>query len=222
MAKILLIRHGETDWNKEKRLQGHLDIGLNDTGIKQARMLGQVLAKEKIDLAYSSDLSRALATANAITQHHDIPVYLDRSLRERCYGEIEGMTYAEIEEKLPENHKAWHGRDIDFRPTKGESLRDFYERVAQGATRIASAHLGQTIVMVAHGGVLDCMYRLATKIPLEAPRTFDLHNTSLNRLRFDGSTFHLESWGDVSHLGNEDSLDEIDGDQNSSAPWSLP
>mgnify|MGYP006266919277 CR=1 FL=1 len=222
MAKILLIRHGETDWNKEKRLQGHLDIGLNDTGIEQARLLGRVLSKEKIDLAYSSDLSRALATANAITQHHDIPVYLDRSLRERCYGEIEGMTYAEIEEKLPDNHKAWHGRNVDFRPNKGESLRDFYERVAQGATRIAKSHLGQTIVMVAHGGVLDCMYRLATEMSLEAPRHFDLLNTSLNRLSFDGERFHLESWGDVSHLNAEKALDELDGSQQASVPWSLP
>ena len=221
MANILLIRHGETDWNKEKRLQGHLDIGLNDTGVEQAKLLGKILAAEKIDAAYSSDLSRALATANAVATHHELAVYLDKSLRERCYGEIEGMTYAEIEKNLPENHKAWHGRNADFRPQGGESLRDFYSRVVDGATRISKAHLGQTIVMVAHGGVLDCMYRAATDMAIEAPRHFDLLNTSLNRLTFDGERFHLVSWGDVSHLNNQEAMDELDGSQPS-VPWSLP
>ena len=223
MANILLIRHGETDWNKERRLQGHLDIGLNDTGIEQAKLLGQVLSKEKIDAAYSSDLSRALATANAVAAHHDMAVYLDKSLRERCYGEIEGMTYAQIEQELPENHQAWHGRNPDFRPQGGESLRDFYDRVVEGATRIASAHLGQTIVMVAHGGVLDCMYRAATNMPIEQERHFDLLNTSLNRLTYDGEHFHLVSWGDVSHLAEQTAMDELDGSKaQPSVPWTLP
>jgi len=222
MAKILLIRHGETDWNRERRLQGHLDIGLNDTGVQQASLLGKVLANEKIDVAYSSDLKRALATANAIIAHHDIPVYLDKSLRERCYGEIEGMTYAEIEKTRPENYAAWHGRDPHFKPKDGESIGEFYHRVVDGATRIAKSHLGQTIVMVAHGGVLDCMYRAATNTPIEEPRKVDLLNTSLNRLHFDGERFSLESWGDVSHLNDSKAIDELDGSKQPSVPWSLP
>jgi len=103
MAHILLVRHGETDWNKAQRLQGHLDIDLNEQGKIQAQLLGKALANEKIDIAYSSDLSRALKTANTITAHHDIPTFIDIQLRERCYGEIQGLTYQEIEEKLPDN-----------------------------------------------------------------------------------------------------------------------
>lgn len=222
MAKILLVRHGETDWNREQRLQGHLDIGLNERGIEQARLLGKILAHEKIDAAYSSDLSRALDTALAIVAHHQLPVSQDQSLRERHYGEIQGMTYGEIEQHRPENHNAWQGRNADFRPKDGESLREFYDRVVTGASRIAGAHLGQKIVIVAHGGVLDCLYRAATNLPIEAPRTFGLLNTSLNRLNFDGEKFSLESWGDVSHLDDPNAEDEMDGQGKLSVPWSLP
>jgi len=209
MAKILLIRHGETDWNRERRLQGHLDIGLNETGLQQAKLLGRVLAKEKIDVAYSSDLSRALATTHAIIAHHDIPVYLDRSIRERCYGEIEGMTFSEIEANRPENFAAWQTRNPHFKPQNGESIQEFYERVLGGATRIAKSHIGQTIVMVAHGGVLDCMYRAATDMPIHELRKVEMLNTSVNRLQFDGERFILESWGDVSHLQDDQALDEL-------------
>ena len=221
MTQILLVRHGETDWNKEQRLQGHLDIGLNEQGVIQAQLLGQALAKEKIDIAYSSDLSRALDTANTITAHHHVPTFIDTQLRERCYGEIQGMTYHEIEQKLPENHRAWHSREPDFQPQGGESLRQFYFRVTSSFERIAKNHEGQVILIVAHGGVLDCMYRFATQMDISEKRKVELLNTSLNRLRFTGSEFTVESWGDVSHLQNQQSLDELDSEKPS-VPWLLP
>ncbi len=221
MTQILLVRHGETDWNKEQRLQGHIDIALNPEGILQAALLGKVLAQEKIDVAYSSDLSRAFDTANTITQHHEIPTYVDSQLRERCYGEIQGMTYHEIEEKLPDNHRAWHSRDPDFEPKGGETLRQFYARVTTSFHRIAQTHVGQVILIVAHGGVLDCMYRHATQMDISEKRKVELLNTSLNRLTYDGSQFQIQSWGDVSHLKNNTSLDEVDSG-SPSVPWLLP
>jgi probable phosphoglycerate mutase len=221
MTQILLVRHGETDWNKAQRLQGHIDIGLNDQGIVQAKLLGSALAQEKIDIAYSSDLSRALDTANTITAHHDVPTFIDANLRERCYGEIQGMTYQEIEQQLPDNHRAWHSRNPDFQPLGGETLRQFYERVTTSIERIAKNHLGQVILIVAHGGVLDCMYRHATQMDITEKRKVELLNTSLNRLKYHENRFEIESWGDVSHLQDQAALDEVDTNK-SSVPWLLP
>ena len=210
MANILLVRHGETDWNRAKRLQGHLDISLNQEGITQANRLGKSLVNEPIDIAYSSDLSRAFDTAQAILAQRSIPHFIDQSLRERCYGEIQGMTYAQIEAELPDNHRAWHSRDPDFQPKNGESLRQFYQRVEAGMLQIAKAHLGQTILVVAHGGILDCMFRLASGISIEDQMKVDLLNTSLNRLQYDGQKFQIKTWADLSHLENQSALDEID------------
>jgi 2,3-bisphosphoglycerate-dependent phosphoglycerate mutase len=221
MTKILLVRHGETNWNKEHRLQGHIDIALNDQGIVQAKLLSQALAKEKIDVAYSSDLSRAFDTANAITAHHAIPTIVDVQLRERCYGEIQGMTYQEIEEKLPENHRAWHSRDPDFQPKGGETLRQFYQRVTTAMQRIAKNHFGEVVLVVAHGGVLDCMYRFATEMDISEKRKVELLNTSLNRLMYVDERFQVEEWGDVSHLKQSTSLDDVDSG-SPSVPWLLP
>ncbi len=221
MTQILLVRHGETDWNKAQRLQGHIDIGLNEQGIVQAKLLGSALAQEKIDIAYSSDLSRALDTANTITAHHDVPTFIDANLRERCYGEIQGMTYQEIEQQLPDNHRAWHSRNPDFQPLGGETLRQFYERVTTSIERIAKNHLGQVILIVAHGGVLDCMYRHATQMDITEKRKVELLNTSLNRIKYHGSRFEIESWGDVSHLQDQTALDEVDT-KKASVPWLLP
>ena len=221
MTKILLVRHGETNWNKEHRLQGHLDIGLNQQGIIQAQLLGQALAQEKIDIAYSSDLSRALDTANTITSHHEVPTIVDSQLRERCYGEIQGMTYQEIEEKLPDNHRAWHSRDPDFQPKGGETLRQFYVRVTSSMERIAQNHVGEVVLIVAHGGVLDCMYRLATNMDIAEKRKVELLNTSLNRLVFTDNSFQIETWGDISHLNQLQSLDDVDSGKKS-VPWLLP
>ena len=210
MANILLVRHGETDWNRAKRLQGHLDISLNQEGITQANRLGKSLVNESIDIAYSSDLSRAFDTAQAILAQRSIPHFIDQSLRERCYGEIQGMTYAQIEAELPDNHRAWHSRDPDFQPKNGESLRQFYQRVEACMLQIAKAHFGQTILVVAHGGILDCMFRLASGISIEDQMKVDLLNTSLNRLQYDGQKFQIKTWADLSHLENQSALDEID------------
>lgn len=222
MANILLIRHGETDWNREKRLQGYIDIGLNSIGIEQANLLAKVLANESIHAAYASDLSRAFDTAKTIANHHQLEVQQDALLRERCYGEIQGKTYKEIELTHPENYQAWVTRDANFQPKDGESLQQFYDRVVLGVKQIAKRHLGQTILIVAHGGVLDCIYRDAAKIDLSEKRKIELLNTSLNRLVFDGENFEIISWGDTSHLqGN--ALDEIDRQSiPKSVSWDLP
>lgn len=222
MTHILLVRHGETDWNKEHRLQGHIDIPLNQVGIEQALLLAKALEEESIDLAYTSDLSRAFDTANAITKNKQIPTFIDRGLRERCYGEVQGLTHTEIEEKLPENYQAWQTRNPDFQPKNGESLREFFARVEQTCLRIAQTHTGKKVLIVAHGGVLDCMYRIATNTAIHRKRRIPLLNTSLNRLHFQNDKFHIQEWGDISHLDLGSALDEVDGKVPERTPWVLP
>ena len=214
MAKIYLIRHGETTWNREKRLQGHLDIGLNDRGYWQADRLGEYLASRSIAAVISSDLSRAVDTAKAVARHHDVTLQYDQRLRERHYGLMQGLSHEEIAEQHPRNHLAWKNREIHFQPASGESLQQFYDRVIESAIFWARQYQNQDIAMVAHGGVLDCLNRAATGKTLEVARDFEILNASLNTLNFSDDRFDLIVWGNVSFLhdpNSHQSLDELDG-----------
>lgn len=203
---ILLIRHGETAWNAERRLQGHLDIPLNAEGERQAALLAGALAREPLDLIVASDLQRARQTAQAVAGVRGQAVGIDPALRERGYGGFEGLLYSEIEARFPREFAAWQARDVDavLPPgrNRGESFRAFYERATGAILALAAAHPGRTIALVAHGGVLECAYRLARGLPLETPRDFKVYNASINRFRFDPATggLALSSWGEVGHL----------------------
>ena len=201
---ILLIRHGETAWNAEKRLQGHLDIALNAEGERQAALLGAALAAERIDHIVSSDLQRARQTAEAIARSRAAQVGTDPALRERCYGGFEGLLYSEIAARFPLAFAAWQARDVDavLPPGKnaGESFRAFYERTTGAIAAHAAAHPGKTIALVAHGGVLECAYRQALGLSLETPRDFKVLNASVNRFVVEKGALRLLSWGEVGHL----------------------
>lgn len=205
---LLLIRHGETDWNRARRLQGHRDIALNEEGLRQAERLGKALAGESLQAVFSSDLQRARQTAQAVARHHGLAVMEDARLRERCYGICEGLTYGEIADHHPRHYAAWQAREPDFVPQDGESLRYFSERVAQTVVELATLHVG-TIAIIVHGGVLDALYRAARDMPIQAPRNFDLPNAGINRLRCEGDRLHLVKWADTSHL-EQTALDEVD------------
>ena len=202
--KIILIRHGETAWNAERRLQGHLDIPLNAEGERQARLLAGALAAEPLDLIVSSDLQRARQTAQAVATLRGMPLQIEPGLRERCYGGFEGLLYSEIEQRFPAEFAAWQARDVDaILPTGkncGESFRQFYARATTAILGLAQAHAGQTIAMVAHGGVLECAYRMALDLPLETPRDFKVFNASINRFHLEEGRLALDSWGEVAHL----------------------
>jgi probable phosphoglycerate mutase len=199
-TRILAVRHGETAWNVATRIQGHLDIALNDTGRWQAERAGAALADEPLAAVYASDLQRAFATAQSVARAHGLEVMAEHGLRERAFGEVEGCTYAEIEQQWPDAARRWRQRDPDFGFPGGETLRRFYERCIDTARRLAATHRGQTIALVAHGGVLDCLYRAAAGIDLSAPRTWTVGNASINRLLFTGEGFTLVGWADQSHL----------------------
>ena len=206
-TRILAIRHGETLWNVDSRIQGHLDIGLNDTGRWQAERLGLALKDEPMAAIYASDLSRAHDTALAVSRHTGVPVQAEPGLRERSFGEFEGRTFAEIETELPAQAKRWRQRDPTFTPAGGESLLMLEARVLSVATRLAALHPGEQIALFAHGGVMDILYRAATRLDLQAPRTWALGNTAVNRLLWSPEGFSLVGWADVQHL-SDGALDE--------------
>jgi probable phosphoglycerate mutase len=199
-TRVLLVRHGETDWNTQTRLQGHSDIPLNARGRDQVRRLGQALAGQSLDAVYSSDLQRAFDTARAMAEATGAPLQADPALRERGFGCFEGMTYAEIEARWPEDARRWRTRDPAFGPAGGETLQGFHARCVQAAERLVARHPGGSIALVAHGGVLDSLYRAATRLALDAPRSWRMGNASLNRLLYSGSGFTLVGWDDDAHL----------------------
>jgi len=208
VTRLIAVRHGETAWNVESRLQGQLDIPLNARGEEQARRAARVLSDDAIDVVVSSDLARARATAQAIASFNRCPLLLDPALRERSFGSYQGMTHQEVADRWPEQSARWKSRDPDFAPGDGESLRVFFARCVEATLRIAEAHAGRTVVLVAHGGVMDCLYRAASRIPLDAQRSWALDNAAINRLLHTDSGLTLVGWNDVGHL-EDPALDEV-------------
>ncbi len=200
MTRLCIIRHGETDWNVEKRIQGHTDIPLNETGRAQALAMAFNAAHHRFQAIYSSDLARALETARALAQREDQVVRPLPQLRERHFGIFQGYTAAEGAQRYPAAHACYAARDPDYDFETGESLTRFAERVADGIAWLLRHHDGQTIAAVSHSGVLDVIYRRATGRPLHTPRDFKIPNCALNWFRFDGQGWHLESWADRHHL----------------------
>jgi len=207
ITRILAVRHGETAWNRDTRIQGHTDIELNDHGRWQADRLAHTLREEPIAAFYASDLSRALDTARAVAQRHGAAVHTHTGLRERCFGQFEGHTWAELEALHPTETTAWRQRAPDFAPPGGESLLQLQARVVATVTELASRHPGEQVLMVAHGGVLDILYRAATRLALQAPRSWTMTNTAINRLLWSPEGLSLVGWADTGHL-QDGPLDE--------------
>lgn len=209
-TRIIAIRHGETAWNVDTRTQGHLDIPLSANGRWQAERLASALKDASISAIYASDLTRAWETAQYIGQAQGLQVIKEIGLRERDFGDFEGKTFAEIEVLLPEQSMRWRKRDPDFYPTGGESLVALRGRVLEATERLAAQHPGEQIALVGHGGVMDVLYRAATRLDIQAPRTWALGNTAINRLLWTPEGFTLVGWADTLHL-DDDVLDEAAG-----------
>ena len=207
-TRIVAIRHGETAWNVDTRIQGHLDIPLNTTGLWQADQVARALADEPITAIYTSDLKRAHATAQAVARSTGAPLTTHTGLRERSFGHFQGRTFAEIEAELPEDAHRWRKRDPHYAPEGGESLVTLRERIERTVALLAQQHLGEQVVMVAHGGVLDVLYRLATRQDIQAPRTWQLSNAAINRLLWTPDGLSLVGWADTQHLDQQAARDE--------------
>ncbi len=199
-TRVILIRHGETTWNRATRIQGHTDIPLSALGQAQAERLAQALADESLTAIYASDLSRARQTAEAVARVQRLPVRTDAGLRERAFGRFEGLSWDEIAQAHPEDALRWRRREPDFAVGGGESLISFSARCVAAAQRVVAGHPGECIAVVAHGGVLDCLYRAATRTALDAPRSWQLGNATINRLLATAEGFTLVGWNDDQHL----------------------
>jgi probable phosphoglycerate mutase len=207
-TRIIAIRHGETAWNVDARIQGQLDIQLNDTGRWQARRCGDALSGEEISAIYSSDLGRAHETARCIADVAKVPVVATTGLRERRFGMFEGKTFDEIHSHWPDHAHNWRKRLPEWEPPQGgESLLQLRERVTRTVSDLASKHRGEQIAVVAHGGVLDTLYRVATGQEVNSPRTWQLPNGAINRLLWTPEGFTLVGWSDTQHLDHA-SFDE--------------
>jgi len=191
---MCFVRHGETDWNAARRIQGQIDTPLNATGLTQADAVAADLIGTTFTAIYSSDLDRARTTAGIIDRRLGIGVLLRAELRERHYGIFEGLTYEEAEHRHPGIFRRLSRRDPDCDFGNGESLRNLDRRVRDCITSIATQHAGCSVLVVAHGGVLDIAHRLATGKPLTAPRDFTIANASLNWLTCEDGCWRLESW----------------------------
>jgi probable phosphoglycerate mutase len=209
-TQILFIRHGETDWNRIKRIQGHIDIPLAESGADQAQQLGRRFADEaqsgaRLDAIWSSDLMRAQQTALPVAQALQLPVQLAPGLRERHYGAFQGHDSDEIAARFPDEYAHWQTRDPGFAPPEGESQRAFYHRVLHALEPLIAAYPDGRIAVVTHGGVLDCVYRFARGLGLDEPRNWPLLNTSVNVVDFESDGYVTQAsvvaWGDVAHLG---------------------
>jgi probable phosphoglycerate mutase len=208
-ARLCLVRHGETAWNMERRIQGQLDVPLNATGTAQARALANTLRHERFEAIYASDLSRARHTADAVAHVLRLPVTPEAGLRERSFGIYQNLTHAEWRSRHPEDYARFERRDAAHVLPGGESLGQFAARALDCVARLAARHPGGQVLLVTHRGVLDAVYRRATGRALEARRDLEVPNAALNWIEIEGPRWTLLGWADRAHL--TDALDELQG-----------
>lgn len=211
---LLLIRHGETEWNTQARIQGHIDIPLSERGRRHARQLAVHLRGQTIAALYASDLARARQTAQPLAESHGLALIEDTRLRERAFGLFEGRTWEESQKRWPEEFAILNLRSPESAAPGGESYVQLRARVMHCLNEIALRHESTCVAIVTHGGVLDVVYRAAYAIPWETPRSHQLPNASINRATVRAAEtpsgapeFVIQSWAEAGHL--DDTLDEL-------------
>ncbi|XP_047317539.1 phosphoglycerate mutase-like protein 4 [Impatiens glandulifera] len=214
-AEIVVIRHGETEWNACGKIQGHLDVELNDVGKEQAEAVANRLSKEsKLSAVYSSDLKRALVTAERIASICGVgEVIKDKNLRERHLGDLQGTVYAAAPEVCPAAYKAFSSpRDQEI-PGGGESLQQLYDRGTSILQKIADKHIGERVAVVSHGGLIRALYRRS----VSTVKCGKVLNTSVNVFHITkGGSWTIKNWCDVTHLKQTEFLEAgFGGDKNS-------
>lgn len=206
MTQFLIVRHGETLWNREHRIQGQGNSELSPVGLRQAVATAQRLAQAGCVRLVSSDLGRTVQTAEPIAQATGLQLETNLGLRERAFGVFEGSTLEQIRERFPQEHARWQAREPGFVIPGGESLVQLQARVRACLDAIAAepstASTGTDckVIIVTHGGVLDALYRIAAGTDLDAPRTWQLLNASINHITIDAQGWRVDGWGDITHL----------------------
>jgi probable phosphoglycerate mutase len=204
---LVLVRHGETAWNAEGRVQGQTDVPLNRVGRAQAQALVPVLAAERFGAIYSSDLLRVRDTAQPTARALGLEPRLDAGLRERHYGMFETLTYVECRERFPVEFERFREKELEFDFGSGESLQTFYERALATMAAIVARHAGEAVLVFTHGGVLEMLYREATARGLRSVRDFEIPNAAINRFEYGAGRWRLRAWAECAHL--DAALDDL-------------
>jgi probable phosphoglycerate mutase len=208
ITRLCLVRHGETEWNAEGRVQGQTDIPLSTVGLAQAQAAAEVLCRHDFSAIYSSDLMRVRQTAEPAARRLALPLQLDAALRERHYGIFERLLYTEVRNRYPEHYARFQRKDPDYDFESGESLRTFNERSLNIVKTIAARHPGEQVLVFTHGGVLEMVYRFARSVGLESPRDFGIPNCGVNWVEITTRGWDVQCWADIEHLSARDSTDD--------------
>ena len=208
-TELVVVRHGETVWNREARIQGYRDSALTATGIDQAQALAVRLADESFSALLSSDLGRAEHTARLIGARSGHAVLVKPALRERNYGVLEGLTRDEFLIGHAEAAERHNSRDADYVIPGGESQRQFLARIVASFDALADEFAGQRIVVVSHGGVLTAFHRHVSGLPIDGPRASPLPNASYNVFVRQKQQWAVVRWGDTAHLDEQDVYGEV-------------
>ncbi len=198
--KLLFTRHGQTDWNIARRYQGHSDTALNQVGIHQAEQLAKRLSKETIHAIYSSDLSRAMATARAVAAFHHIEPRMDPRWRELSFGDWEGMTYDEMSAHSPDLFDAWMKDSLAVSTPNGETHLQLAEKVEAAFNEIKTKHKEETVLIVGHSGSMQSLLALLLGVTLSRYWQFRISQASLSELTVYEESVVLNLFNDVSHL----------------------
>lgn len=199
-TRVYLVRHGQTIWNQEMKYQGHTDVELTDEGIYQAKLLAGRLSGESLSAIYASDLQRAYVTAEAVARRCGLSVTQDQALREICFGEWEGLTYAGIKERWNHPAKDFFTHPADTHIPGGEQFSEMQDRVCAALLRIIQQHPGQAIGIVSHGGAIRAILCRMLRMNLNDMWSIRQDNTAVNILDCYTDRTIVTLINDVHHL----------------------
>ena len=202
LTRVILVRHGQTKWNVELKYQGHSEIELTPTGLQQAELVAARLAKEPIAAVYSSDLGRALMTAQRIAAVHSLSVTPVKGLREYCFGEWEGLTYQQISARWPDISVNFFKNPDDVRVPGGESFGEVKARGEASVQQLVAQHPDQTIVLVSHGGTIRTILCAALGLHLNRVWSIRQDNTAVNIIEYNGEAVTVTLVNDIHHLAD--------------------
>ena len=198
-TEIILIRHGETEWNSQQRMQGHSNSDLSSVGQAQIQALGQWMKNVHFDQIYSSDSLRAKQTAEAITQFSGHELKIDLRLREKNLGVFEGLTSEEAKERHPEVFRLFKTAGSKYVIDEGESTQQLQDRALEIVEEIRIKHPEERVLLVTHGGFIRVVMKHSLGLSLETPTRFLIRNTGVFRLVCDDK-WNVSQMGGVSHL----------------------
>jgi len=199
MLHLMLVRHGESEWNAQRRYQGQSDVPLSALGRRQAKLIAERLAGCKIDAVYASDLVRAWQTASAIAEKNGLEVFSEPRLRELKFGVLEGLTFDEAQTQYPEMMAAWLD-DFNHPPEGAETIDLFNARVVSLLDDLKGKHDEQLVLLVAHGGSLSEILRVALGLSREKRWYLEMENTSLSEVLIAEDFVSLKRLNDTCHL----------------------